>query len=90
MKSCSICGRGWFRGDHDSCKRKLANKAHIAWFIKTGHCGQCGQPGNYCTCSTAIRDRCGCHELHPVGSGLHDDALNQFADINVDQPGLFG
>lgn len=90
MRRCSICGRGWFRGDHDSCTRTKGHAGHVAWFERTGHCGQCGQPGDYCLCGTAKRDRCGCHELHPVGSGLAADAVDQFSASTVEQGELFG
>jgi len=47
------------------------------WFLRTGHCGACGNPGSYCTCTVA----CGCDDLHEVGSGLRPDALDQFAEV---------
>jgi hypothetical protein len=62
---------------------------HVAWFKRTGHCGQCGNPGNYCTCPPT--KPCQCHELHEMGSGLTPDALEQFATVPVsdNQEGLF-
>jgi hypothetical protein len=47
----------------------------LEWFRRTGHCGKCGNPGSYCTCTTP----CGCADQHEVGSGLGEDALDQFA-----------
>lgn len=63
-----------------------------AWFERTGHCGQCGQPGTYCTCTD--RRPCGCRDLHVMGSGLGADALDQFTlhaddDDDDDQQELF-
>lgn len=57
-----------------------------AFYERTGHCGACGQPGGYCLCI----ERCGCSDLHPVGSGLDPDAISRFADTGIDRPGLFG
>lgn len=83
LPSCSICGRSWFAGDHVGCSRRKLEAAHVDWYRRTGHCGQCGNPGMYCTCGTAKRDRCGCHELHQVGSGLRPDALDQFTELET-------
>lgn len=47
------------------------------WFAKTGHCGGCGQPGDYCSCTEA--EPCACRDLHPMGSALRDGALDVFA-----------
>lgn len=55
---------------------------HVAWFQRTRHCGGCGQPGNYCRCTTP----CGCHELHQVGSGLIPEALQAFATTEAAPP----
>ena len=35
---------------------------HCQVYVKTGHCGLCGQLAVRCTCSTSVR--CGCWELH--------------------------
>jgi hypothetical protein len=57
-----------------------------AFYARTEHCGACGQPGTYCVCTSP----CGCADLHPLGAGLTLDALEQFAEADVEQPGLFG
>jgi hypothetical protein len=59
---------------------------HIEWYQRTGHCGQCGEPGVFCVCRTP----CGCHELHECGSGLLRDPAEVFAETgSPDQDGLF-
>lgn len=59
-----------------------------AFFERTGHCGQCGQPGGYCLCTP--RAACGCAHMHEMGSGLDPAALEQFvAAASVDQGELF-
>lgn len=60
----------------------------IEWFNRTGHCAQCGQPGDYCTC----RSQCPCADLHPAGSARDEDALARFTErveIDDQQPDLF-
>lgn len=59
----------------------------IAWFLDTAHCGNCGQPGDYCLCTP--RNPCGCRDLHPLGSGLQDGALDRFIEVSDDQEGLW-
>lgn len=61
----------------------------IEWFNRTGHCGRCGNPGVYCTCSES--SPCGCRGLHDMGSARLPDALEQFMPdiIHVDQENLF-
>lgn len=59
----------------------------VEWFNRTGHCGKCGQPGNYCRCTWSAR--CGCRTLHVMGSGLDADAIERFAEPPPDQDGLF-
>jgi hypothetical protein len=49
-----------------------------AFYARTGHCGLCGQPGEFCLC-WASRP-CGCRELHEMGSGRRVDPLEVFAD----------
>ncbi len=62
----------------------------VEWFTKTGHCGKCGQSGNYCLCTD--REPCDCQALHPMGSGKDPAALDGFAvvDVSADQGDLFG
>lgn len=68
---------------------------HVAYYKATGHCGQCGNPGGYCTCWP--NRPCGCKELHPIGSARDPDALAAFRQnpddappvIQPDQQGLF-
>lgn len=58
----------------------------VSWFIRTGHCGVCGQPGSYCLCRTS----CVCAAYHPTGPGLGVDAVNSFSVPIVEQDSLFG
>jgi hypothetical protein len=65
----------------------------VAWFGATGHCGGCGQPGVFCLCTETAP--CGCRDLHEMGSGRVEGALDQFADrppvtVSDDQQELFG
>lgn len=62
-------------------------RSDVEWFERTGHCGRCGQPGDYCTCTAA--SPCGCGHLHPVDSARDADALDRFAAPGPDQDGLF-
>lgn len=56
------------------------------FYLRTQHCGACGQPGTYCLCT----EPCGCHELHEVGSGVGVDPVAVFAQPrNDDQSELF-
>lgn len=64
------------RGDNRD--REIQRSDAVAWYQRTGHCHGCGNPGNYCTCR-----RCLCHELHEVGSGLREGALDAFAETVV-------
>lgn len=59
------------------------------WFERTGHCGGCGQPGEFCLCAPARS--CACRDLHPMGSGIKAAAVEVFADAAAgpDQDGLF-
>lgn len=59
----------------------------VEWFERTGHCGQCGQPGSFCLCIP--RSQCGCRALHEMSSGVAADAVDVFADNPVVQDGLF-
>lgn len=79
--------------DAERARREAAKIEHPAWFERTGHCGGCGNPGNYCTCTTA--NPCGCRALHPMSSANREDALAQFSDappsiISDEQEALFG
>jgi hypothetical protein len=65
-KRCQPCGEKRRGEERDYCTR-------------TGHCGACGQPGNFCLCGTP----CGCQELHEVGSGRTADAAEVFSDVPV-------
>lgn len=47
------------------------------WFTRTQHCHGCGQPGNFCLCTT--RRPCGCRDLHQMGSGIDANAPDVFA-----------
>lgn len=71
--------------------RRARHAVQREWFDRTRHCGQCGNPGTYCTCRTP----CGCADRHENGSGLRDDALDAFAEpspveVSADQCDLFG
>lgn len=59
-------------------QRRTRLLTDIAWHAKTGHCGGCGQPGDWCQCTP--RAPCGCHDLHPMGSGIGRDPLDLFTD----------
>jgi len=66
----------------------LTGEQQRQWFLDTGHCGACGNPGHYCTCRTP----CPCADLHPVGAGFADDALDTFTapqPVSDDQSGLW-
>jgi hypothetical protein len=63
------------------------DKSDSDWFAATGHCGKCGQPGDYCLCTP--RQPCGCSDRHAMGSGLVPDAIEKFAEVAPDQDGLF-
>jgi hypothetical protein len=60
------------------------------WFERTGHCGRCGNPGEYCTCTKG--NPCGCADLHDMGSARLPAALEAFMPVivTIDQPDLFG
>lgn len=55
----------------------LEDRVRADWFGVTGHCVQCGNPGEYCTCSR--RQPCPCSDRHQVGSAHSPDALAAFA-----------
>lgn len=62
----------------------------IDWYQRTGHCGACGCPGDWCQCPRP----CGCRDLHPVGSGIGRDPAVVFAEVGPvevgsDQGALF-
>lgn len=59
----------------------------VVWFQRTGHCGGCGQPGDFCLCTD--RSPCGCRELHPMGSGRAADPAAVFAVADADQDSLW-
>ena len=64
------------------------NGTDAEWFARTGHCGRCGQPGDWCQCYPA--DACGCRDLHVMGSGRGRDPVEVFADTApTDYPALF-
>lgn len=61
----------------------------LAFYRRTGHCRGCGQPGTYCQCRDSFP--CACAGLHPMGSGVADDAVNAFlVEVSGDQPDMFG
>lgn len=64
--------------------------ADVEWFERTEHCGGCGNPGDYCTCTQTTP--CGCRGLHQMGSGREPDALERFAEVpaSAEQGSLFG
>lgn len=64
-----------------------ATTSDAEWFERTGHCGRCGNPGNYCTCTD--RDPCGCKHLHEVGTARRPDAINAFATPDETQEELW-
>lgn len=94
---CSRCARFGFdarcaqcRADApaaDAAARAVTQAKHVAWFVRTGHCGQCGNPGTYCTCTYTAP--CGCAQLHEVGSA---GDLGPFIVRTIDaiQDDLFG
>lgn len=73
--------------------RMLAEALHVEhseWFTRTGHCGGCGQPGDWCQCHE--KAPCGCRELHVMGAGIGRDPAEMFADttpVEIEQEGLF-
>jgi hypothetical protein len=82
-KPCQLCKR---------TESEARAPEHIAWFQRTGHCGQCGEPGNFCKCIDAYP--CGCRLMHEMGSGVGVDAADVFADaapvaVGDDQGELF-
>lgn len=50
----------------------------VEWFERTGHCGNCGNPGEFCTCHA--KDPCACRHMHRMGSAREPGALEAFAD----------
>lgn len=101
-KTCNWCAfMGRLCHDHQKAaddaarlvvEAKRAEKlaADVAWFQRTGHCGGCGQPAQFCLCTD--RTPCGCRTLHTMGSGIAADPLDVFAapEVPVDQQELFG
>lgn len=71
-------------------KRTTSRPDDVAWFERTAHCGLCGNPGDYCTCTDSTP--CGCYQLHVVGSARLPDALDQFQPdaVAIEQDDLFG
>lgn len=68
-------------------RRPLSEEEQADWFTRTGHCGACGDPGDYCTCLPA--QPCGCSALHTQGSGLSETALNTFRALHAEQGDLW-
>lgn len=56
-----------------------------AWYARTGHCADCGQPGDWCQC---VRP-CRCSGLHETGSGVGRDPTVVFSAVSVNQDGLW-
>ena len=76
-----------------ACRQKVLDgrKQHDEdWYRETGHCGYCGDPGVFCTCTEA--DPCGCRDLHDMGSARLPGALEAFmpAVVQIEQDDLFG
>lgn len=92
---CQTCGAYSWGAECWGCRRarEAAEKAtkvaaDLDWFDRTGHCGGCGQPGNFCQCNPRLP--CGCRDLHPMGSGIDADPLATFAEpVPDNQPELF-
>jgi hypothetical protein len=73
----------------DQLPNDVGAMSDAAWFERTAHCGRCGQPGAYCTCTAG--SPCGCRELHLMGSAREPAAIATFAEpVAVDQDALFG
>lgn len=70
------CGEVWPCSRVDDRARR--HYTHTQWFTRTGHCGGCGGPADYCTCRPNVP--CGCAHLHPMGSAYAPDALAKFTD----------
>jgi hypothetical protein len=98
--ACRQCARwSFFTGLPQTCRRcdaaaktearKAQAEKEICWYRETGHCGHCGDPGVFCTCTAS--DPCGCSELHEMGSARLPDALEAFMPVvRVEQGDLFG
>ncbi len=94
MTHCPHVSEFGYRTECKRCRERRVKReireqeqAHIAFYRRSGHCGACGQPGNYCMCTD--NRPCGCRGLHVLGSGLTQDAATVFADPVPDQDGLF-
>lgn len=83
-----ICEQCKTRGRRRLVREKMS--ADVAWFERTGHCGGCGQPAEFCLCNRNAP--CGCRDLHTMGSGIAADPLEVFAapEVSADQQELFG
>ena len=70
-------------------------RQQLRWFLITGHCGKCGNPGGYCTCT--VTDPCPCSKTgpdpHKLGSARDKDALEAFTEpvlvVPAEQEALF-
>lgn len=86
---CYACDQGVTRPctRHRAEAQAARDATHVEWFRRTGHCGQCGNPGTYCTCTYTAP--CGCAQLHEVGSA---GDLGPFIVRTIDaiQDDLFG
>lgn len=72
-------------------QRTFAKADHEQWYRETGHCGGCGGPGNYCSCSASVP--CGCRGLHEMGSAGPEglEAIMGLGPVTVgEQASLFG
>lgn len=65
----------------------VSARAQIRWYRKSGHCGGCGQPGEFCLCRET--KPCACRRYHPMGSGLKAHPAEVFAENPPDQVDLF-
>jgi hypothetical protein len=94
----SLCEHGRFQCGECRAERLAAEEAlrveraaqHADWYDRSGHCGLCGAPGDWCQCTD--RDPCGCRELHVMGSGIGRNPADVFAvdaPAEVEQQGLF-
>lgn len=88
--------RGWLARAHGEHVRhcEAAGRAQLeaeqigqarAWYERTGHCAECGQPGEFCLCTKPCR----CAGLHETGSGVGRDPTLVFACDVIDQDALW-
>ncbi len=62
-------------------ERETQRADALAWHARTGHCADCGQPGDWCQCVHPCR----CQSAHPTGSGIGRDPAELYADTVPDE-----